>query len=234
MSGIDIRRAADRFTTRLSWLESHHSFSFGHHHDPANVGHGLLLVFNDDHVAPGGGFGQHGHRDMEIVTWVLEGALEHRDSTGTHGIIRPGEAQRMSAGSGILHSEMNASQSEPVHFLQMWVPPDQRDLEPGYEQRAVSVKPGAGLVAVASGRGHDGAVRINQPHAVMWAAEMEAGEAVVLPDSQHVHAFVARGGVTLSGHDLAAGDAARLTAAGTMPVTAIEPTHLVVWETAGG
>lgn len=231
MTGVDVRRSSDRFTTRLGWLESFHSFSFGHHHDPANVGHGLLIVSNDDHVAPGGGFGQHGHRDMEIVTWVLAGALEHRDSAGNHGIIQPGEAQRMSAGTGILHSEMNASDTEPVHFLQMWVPPDRVGIEPGYEQRPVAVEPGAGLVAVASGQGHDGAVQIHQAHAVMWAVELEPGETVLLPDAPYVHAFVCRGRCTLDADELGAGDAARLTEAGRLSMTAVEPSHIVVWET---
>ena len=121
---IDIRRADTRFHTEIDWLDSWHSFSFGNHYDPTNTHHGLLLVLNDDVIAPGGGFGTHPHRDMEIVTWVLDGALEHRDSEGNHGVISPGLAQRMSAGRGIRHSEVNASTTEPVHLLQMWVPPD--------------------------------------------------------------------------------------------------------------
>ena len=121
---IDIRRAATRPHTSIDWLDSWHSFSFGEHHDPKNVGHGLLIVSNDDTVAAGQGFGTHPHRDMEIVTWVLSGAVEHRDSEGNHSVIRPGLAQRMSAGTGIRHSERNPSDTEPAHFVQMWVLPD--------------------------------------------------------------------------------------------------------------
>ncbi|MFP3905826.1 MAG: pirin family protein, partial [Acidimicrobiales bacterium] len=147
---IAIRAPEDRFHTDLGWLDSWHSFSFGRHYDPSEVGFGLLLVNNDDIVAPGGGFPAHFHRDMEIVTWVLSGALAHRDSTGTDGIIRPGLAQRMSAGSGITHSEMNASSTEPVHFVQMWVLPDANGIEPGYEQRDLTDRLEAGgLVPVA-------------------------------------------------------------------------------------
>src|SRR4051794_3106542 len=132
---IDVRRADTRPHTDLGWLDSHHSFSFGGHHDPTNTGHGLLLVSNDDRVAAGGGVGTHAHRDMEIITWVLSGRLAHEDSAGNVGELYPGLAQRMSAGSGIRHSEMNASTTEPVHFVQMWVPPDTAGIEPGYEQR---------------------------------------------------------------------------------------------------
>src|SRR6476469_3805184 len=139
---VDIRRAGERMATKISWLDSKHSFSFGHHHDPENTHHGLLLVNNDDVVKPGTGFETHPHQDMEIVTWVLRGALVHQDSEGHNGVIYPGLAQRMSAGTGILHSEKNdrlskTSQekpSEPVHFVQMWVVPDEAGIAPGYEQ----------------------------------------------------------------------------------------------------
>ena len=131
-------RAEDRLHTTLDWLDSWHSFSFGHHYDPANVNHGLLIVHNDDTVAPGRGFGMHSHRDMEIVTWVLEGELRHRDSEGNDAVIYPGLAQRMSAGTGITHSEWNASEVEPVHFLQMWVPPDVTGAPAGYQEADVT------------------------------------------------------------------------------------------------
>ena len=137
---IDIRRADERFHTKIDWLDSWHSFSFSDHYDPKNTHHGLLLVLNDDIIAAGGGFGTHPHRDMEIVTWVLDGALEHRDSEGNHGVITPGVAQRMSAGSGIRHSEQNASKTESVRLLQMWVPPDTPGIAPGYEQRDISAR----------------------------------------------------------------------------------------------
>lgn len=231
---IDVRRADERFRTRLGWLDSKHSFSFGHHHDPTNTGHGLLVVSNDDVVAPGGGFGTHGHADMEIVTWVLSGALAHRDSTGTDGIIRPGEAQRMSAGRGIRHSEMNASDTEPVHFVQMWVLPDTRGVEPSYEQIDVSdALAGGGLVAVASGQGHAGAVRIHQRGAVLWAGRLAAGAEVDVPEGRHVHVFVALGSAELAGAGgLEQGAAARLTDAGSPRLTAgPEGAEVLIWVT---
>jgi redox-sensitive bicupin YhaK (pirin superfamily) len=172
---------------------------------------------------------------MEIVTWVLAGELEHRDSAGHHGVIRPGLAQRMSAGHGVAHSEHNPSSSEPVHFVQMWVLPDTRGLEPSYEQQDVgaALEDGA-LVPVASGRGHDGAVSIHQRDAVLWCARLGPGDTVVTPSAPHVHVFVARGAVTLDGHDaLSAGDAARLTDAGERPLArTAEGTEILVWETA--
>ena len=167
---VDIRRAAERFKTRLSWLDSKHSFSFSRHYDPLNTHHGLLLVSNDDVVTPGTGFETHPHQDMEIVTWVLRGSLVHQDSTGHAGIIYPGLAQRMSAGTGILHSEKNDSwrlqggseHTEPVHFVQMWVVPDEEGITPGYEQLEIDDELlRGGLVPVASGLPkHDGAAAI--------------------------------------------------------------------------
>jgi len=203
---VDVRRADERFHTAIDWLDSWHSFSFGPHHDPENTHHGLLLVNNDDVVRAAGGFATHGHADMEIVTWVLDGALEHRDSLGTQGVITPGLAQRMSAGRGIRHSEMNASTTQDVHLVQMWVLPDTRGIDPGYEQREIGADLDAGgLVPVASGRGHDGAVSIHQHDAVLWAARLDVGGAVTVPDAPHVHVFVARGSAALEG----AGGAAR-------------------------
>jgi len=234
-SPIDVRPAKERFHTELDWLDSWHSFSFGGHDDPENTHHGLLLVNNDDIIGAGGGFPTHGHADMEIVTWVLEGALEHRDSTGTHGIIEPGQAQRMSAGSGIRHSEMNASATADVHLVQMWVLPDTNGVAPGYEQRDISdVLAGGGLVPVASGRGHDGAVTIHQRDAVLWAGRLASGESVTVPDAPHVHLFVASRSADLDGGGrLTAGDAARLTGAGTRTLTAGDGgAEVLIWETA--
>src|SRR5215207_7589303 len=179
-ASIDVRRAADRFATRIAWLDSHHSFSFGGHYDPDNTHHGLLLVNNDDVVAPGNGFDTHPHRDMEIVTWVLRGSLVHQDSTGHAGVIYPGLAQRMSAGTGILHSEKNDSwrlggprHDEPVHFVQMWVVPDEAGITPGYEQLEIDGELLAGdLVVVASGmEQHAGAaaIRIANRYAALHA-----------------------------------------------------------------
>jgi quercetin 2,3-dioxygenase len=233
MPTIDIRRAETRFHTDIGWLDSHHCFSFGNHYDPENVGHGQLIVLNDDIVAPGEGFGTHGHRDMEIVTWVLSGELEHRDSTGTFGVIYPGLAQRMSAGSGIRHSEMNHSTSDPVHFVQMWVVPDTEGIEPGYEQLDVSYRLGVGrgLVAVASGQGHDGAVKIHQLGAVMWVARLAAGEVVNMPEAPFVHLYVASGSVHILQTNFDAGDAVRFTGPPGVSVTATAPTEIIVWET---
>jgi len=230
---IDVRPASDRFHTRLDWLDSRHSFSFGHHHDRANTHHGLLIVSNDDRVAPGGGFGAHPHRDMEIVTWVLDGELEHRDSTGHEGVIRPGLAQRMSAGTGIVHSEMNHSPTDPVHFIQMWVRPDRTGVEPGYEQSDVSSSLERGeLTVVASGQGHDGAVSIGQTAAVLYAVRPGAGGEVDIPEAPHVHVFVARGRVGLDGHELEAGDAARLTDCPSVTVESeASDTALLIWAT---
>ncbi|MEN9646228.1 MAG: hypothetical protein RL238_2897 [Actinomycetota bacterium] len=234
MSTINVQRAGDRFFTDAGWLKSHHSFNFGHHYSPAHDGHGLLLVNNDDVVAPGQGFGTHGHRDMEIVTWVLSGRLEHRDSEGNHGVLYPGLAQRMSAGRGIRHSEMNASPNEPVHFVQMWVLPDTAGVQPGYEQRDLNAELGkGGLVAIASGEGHEGAISIHQRGAVLWGARLAAGESAAVPGAPFVHVFVALGsGALEQAGDLAQGDAVRLTDSSELRFTAgAEGAELLVWVT---
>jgi quercetin 2,3-dioxygenase len=212
---VDIRRAAERFVTRTPWLDSRHSFSFGPHYDPTNTSFGLLLVSNDDVVQPGTGFSTHPHRDMEIVTWVLEGELEHQDSEGHRGLIVPGDAQRMSAGRGIFHSEINYSAKTPVRFVQMWVLPDVSGSRPSYEEAQIGdlIERG-GLVPIASGRGHDGAVKIQQRQATLWGARIKPGESVGLPDAPAIHLYVARGPVELEGAGrLEEGDAARMIAA---------------------
>ena len=240
---VDIRRAADRLSTKISWLDSRHSFSFGRHYDPANTHHGLLLVNNDDVVDPGTGFETHPHRDMEIVTWVLRGSLVHQDSTGHSGLIYPGLAQRMSAGTGILHSEKNdswrlrggAEHADPVPFVQMWVVPDESGVTPGYEQLEIDAELlGGGLVPVASGMPeHDGeaAIRIRNRYAALHAARLQPGQRVELPEAPFLHLFVARGEVALEGAGpLAEGDAVRFTATGGQHVTATEPAEILVWE----
>lgn len=232
---IDVHRADTRFATRLDWLDSKHSFSFGPHHDPTNTHHGLLLVNNDDIVRAGSGFGAHPHRDMEIVTWVLSGELEHRDSEGHHGVIVPGHAQRMSAGTGIRHSEHNPSATTDVHFLQMWVLPDTEGIRPGYEQLDISAEISSGsLVPIASGKQHVGAVTIHQRDAVLWGARLAAGKRVDVPDDRHVHVFVARGSGELDpGGRLEAGDAARLTDAGGLTFSAADDgAEVLIWATA--
>ena len=233
---MDVRRAADRFATQNPWLDSRHSFSFGRHYDAANTGFGLLLVNNDDVVAPGSGFSTHPHRDMEILTWVLDGELVHQDSEGHTGLITPGLAQRMSAGTGILHSELNSASASPVHFVQMWVRPDTERADPSYAQLDISAElERGGLVPVASGRGHDAAIPVRQRDAVLWAARLSAGERIVLPDAPMVHLFVAKGSVDLDAAGrLETGDAVRLTAAGGPSVTAVDAAaEVLVWEMAG-
>jgi redox-sensitive bicupin YhaK (pirin superfamily) len=242
MSKIEVRRAADRFATKSDRLDSFHSFSFGNHYDPDNTGHGVLLVNNDEVVRPGAGFDMHWHRDMEIVTWVLRGSLVHQDSTGHAGIIYPGLAQRMSAGSGIRHSERNDSWSlggephdEPVRFVQMWVVPDEPDLVPGYEQLEIDDELTAGrLVMVASGRARhagEAAIRINNKDAALHAARLGPGTHVVLPDAPYLHLFVARGEVDLEdAGPLAEGDAVRLTSSGGQQVSTTTEAEVLVWE----
>jgi len=231
-----------RSGTRLGWLDSKHSFSFGRHYDPANSHHGLLLVNNDDTVKPGTGFETHPHRDMEIVTWVLQGSLVHQDSEGHTGVIYPGLAQRMSAGTGILHSEKNdswrldgAEHTDPVHFVQMWVVPDETGITPGYEQLEIDHELLAGsLVPVASGLPeHEGAaaIRIKNRYAALHAARLQPGQSVTLPDAPFLHLFIPRGTVTLEGTgELVTGDAVRFTATGGQRVTATEPAEILAWE----
>ena len=231
---IEVQRSGDRLLTRTTWLTSHHSFSFGGQYDPTNTHHGLLLVSNDDHIKPGTGFFTHPHRDVEIVTWVLEGELEHKDSEGHTGIIYPGLAQRMSAGTGIWHSEMNPSEGHDVHLVQMWVLPDTERVAPGYEQLDINPQlQRGGLIPVASGRGHDAAIQIRQRNAVLWAGRLQPGETVQVPDARSVHVYVAKGEVELEGAGrLATGDAARLTAAGSLRLIALGVTgaEVLVWE----
>lgn len=244
---IEVRRAADRFRTEFDWLASRHSFSFGGHFDATNTRHGLLLVNNDDIVAPSAGFETHPHRDMEIVTWVLEGCLVHQDSVGHAGVIYPGLAQRMSAGRGILHSEKNDAwrlqggpeHAEPVRFIQMWVLPDESGAEPGYEQLDIDAELRSGsLVTVASGRGvhrDTAAIRIRNRDAALHAARLTPGQIVELPDAPFLHLYLARGAVLLEGTGpLQAGDAVRFTAGGGHRVIATEPGELLVWEMHAG
>jgi quercetin 2,3-dioxygenase len=231
---IDVRRAAERFHTEAGWLDSWHSFSFAEHHDPGNTGHGLLIVNNDDVIAPGAGFGMHPHRDMEIVTWVLEGALRHADSKGNKGVITPGLAQRMSAGSGIFHSEENDSDEKPARLVQMWVLPDVKGVAPSYEQKDMSAALArGGLVAVASGADDGAALRIHQKGAKLWVGRLKGGEKAQVPAAPHAHVFVAEGGAALEkAGALTRGDAVRLTGAGTLALTAGSGgAEILIWET---
>ncbi|HEY5014338.1 MAG TPA: pirin family protein [Acidimicrobiia bacterium] len=236
MQTVQVVPAKDRMHTQIGWLDSYHSFSFGEQYDPSNTHHGLLLVSNDDRVAPGRGFSTHPHRDMEIVTWVLEGALRHEDSIGTNDVITPGLAQRMSAGSGIRHSEVNASATEPVHLIQMWVVPDTTGLTPEYEQTDVSDRLAAGgLFALASGgREPDAAITIHQRDATLWVGRLAPGEETTIPDAPFVHVFVAVGSASFGpdAQPLAEGDAVRLTDAGALGLRAgPDGAEIIVWET---
>jgi redox-sensitive bicupin YhaK (pirin superfamily) len=231
---IELRRANDRFATTIDWLDSKHSFSFGGHYDPDETGHGLLLVNNDDRVRAGSGFQTHPHRDMEIVTWVLSGSLEHKDTEGNHGLLYPGLAQRMTAGRGIKHSEINPSATEDVHFVQMWVQPDTPSVDPGYQQLDINAELGkGGLVPIASGQGHEAAISIRQRGAVLWGGRLRAGETVSVPDARFTHVFMALGSADLEGAGaLAEGDAARLTGVGSPRLTAGETgAEVLVWAT---
>ena len=232
---VELRRREQAFRTELDWLESRHSFSFGPHHDPKNTHHGLLLVSNDDVIRAGTGFSTHPHRDMEIVTWVLDGELEHKDSEGHRGIIYPGLAQRMSAGTGIWHSEMNPRADKDVRLVQMWVPPDEEGVKPGYQQLDVNGELAkGGLVPIASGRGHDAAIAIRQKGAVLWGGRLKPGESARVPEGRHAHLYVAKGAVALEGAGgLGEGDAARLTAAGTPSLTAdaARGAEVLIWVT---
>jgi quercetin 2,3-dioxygenase len=205
---IAVRRAAERGRTDWGWLDSRHTFSFGEYHDPRHVGFRSLRVINDDRVAPGAGFGTHGHRDMEILSYVLEGGLEHEDSTGGGGVIRPGEIQFMRAGTGVTHSERNASTTEPVHFLQVWISPDTRGLAPRYDQRTFDAD-GAqrGFLLLASPDGRDGSIQVHGD-ALLWMTRPGAGEerAHSLAPGRHAWLHVARGSVELRDHVLEAGD----------------------------
>jgi redox-sensitive bicupin YhaK (pirin superfamily) len=243
MTQVDVRRSSERFKTDWGWLDSKHSFSFGHHYDPRNTNFGLLLVSNDDRVLPGTGFETHPHRDMEIVTWVLDGSLVHQDSTGHSGVIYPGLAQRMTAGTGILHSEKNdswtltgeAEHAEEVHFVQMWVIPDARNFTPGYEQLDIADElDRGGLVTVASGmpkHAADRAISIQQKDAALYAARLDAGSSVPLPDAPYVHLYIARGSVDLEGAGaLETGDAVRIAGGGGQQVTASASAEILVWE----
>jgi redox-sensitive bicupin YhaK (pirin superfamily) len=229
---INIRRSSERGATRLDWLDSRHSFSFGDYFDPEQMGFLSLRVINDDRVAPGGGFGTHGHRDMEILTYVLEGALEHRDSLGTGSVIRRGDLQRMSAGTGIRHSEFNPSPSEPVHFLQIWLLPERTGLRPGYEQQHFPEAEKRGLLRLIAARdGREGAITIHQD-VDLYAALLDAGQAVShrVGDGRGAWVQVAAGSVTLNGHRLTAGDGAAAIGEPVLEVVGTEPVEVLLFD----
>jgi redox-sensitive bicupin YhaK (pirin superfamily) len=209
---ITIRKAEDRGRADLGWLDSKHSFSFGQYQDPAHMGFESLRVINDDHVAPGGGFDSHPHENMEIISYVLEGSLEHKDSMGNGSVIKPGDVQRLSAGTGVTHSEFNHSKEKGVHFLQIWILPSANGLEPGYEQKNFSAdEKKAKLKLVASNDGRDGSVSLNQD-VDMYITILDEGDSVThsLNDNRKAWVQVAKGSVSLNGQELRPGDGAAI------------------------
>jgi redox-sensitive bicupin YhaK (pirin superfamily) len=210
---LTIRKAEDRGHANHGWLNTYHTFSFANYYEPKHMGFRALRVINEDRVSPGNGFGTHGHKNMEIITYVLEGALEHKDSIGTGSVIQPGEVQRMSAGTGILHSEFNHSKSESVHFLQIWLLPEKEGLPPSYEQRNFSpAKTPGKLHLVAARDGRDAAVTVHQD-VDLYAAVLEPGDRVShsLQPQRHAWVQVARGAITLNGLSLDKGDGAAIS-----------------------
>lgn len=227
-----IRRGEDRGTTDIGWLHSRHSFSFGRHFDRDNIEYHGLRVINDDIVAPGGGFGEHPHDNMEIMTWVLDGALQHGDSTGSGGVIRPGDLQVMSAGRGITHSEMNHSKTDPVHLLQIWIIPAERDLEPAYTQKHFPAETRRNQwQLLVSPDARDDSLRIHQD-ATLCVAELDEGSSVDLAANRdrHIYLHIARGTVALGGEVLEAGDAVTFTGPADAHITARESAQLLLFD----
>jgi len=210
---IELRLSQDRGHAQHGWLDSWHSFSFADYRDPAHLGFGPLRVINEDRIAPGTGFGTHGHRDMEIISYVLDGALAHQDSMGNGSVIRPGDVQRMSAGTGVMHSEYNHQADAPTHFLQIWIIPDRLGVAPGYEEKHFSAQDKRGrLRLIASPQGEDGSVRIHQ-QARVYAGLFDGSERahLAIASDRLAYVHVARGDINLNGQSLKAGDAAKLT-----------------------
>ena len=228
---LTIRRGEERGRTLLDWLDSRHTFSFGEYGDPAHRGFRSLLVINEDRVGPGGGFGAHPHRDMEILTYVLDGALAHRDSLGHFAVARAGELQRMSAGTGVTHSEYNHSDEKPVHFLQIWIRPERHGIAPGYEQRPLGRRKGFALSVSRDGR--EGSLKIHQD-AEVYVAELSADEEAAFPIGPGRHAWVqvARGDVTLNGNSLTAGDGIAASGEEKIAARAATPATLLLFDLA--
>lgn len=231
---LQVRHHDQRGTADFGWLFSQHSFSFGHYYDPAHMGFGPLRVINDDRVAPGGGFDTHGHRDMEIISYVLEGALEHKDSIGTGSVIRPGEVQRMSAGTGIMHSEYNHSREEPVHFLQIWVQPERKSLSPGYEQKAFATAEKQGKLRLVGSRdGREGSVTIHQD-VDLYATLLAPGQSVSHQPrpGRKLWVQVARGEITLNGEKLVEGDGAAISEEPTLTLEGVAEAEVLLFDMA--
>ena len=229
---LNHRKAEERGRADLGWLDSRHTFSFGHYYDPKHMGIGPLRVINDDRVAAGGGFPTHPHSNMEIISYVLEGGLAHRDSIGTGSVIRPGDVQRMSAGTGVQHSEFNQSQAEPVHFFQIWLFPDQRGLQPGYEEKHFDDDAKRGrLRLVASRDGRDGSVVVHQ-NADLYAALLGAGDQVAHVTDRTRRGWVqlASGAVTVNGEQLAPGDGAAIAYEDNVTIRASADSELLLFD----
>jgi redox-sensitive bicupin YhaK (pirin superfamily) len=231
---MSIRRSEDRGRTKLDWLDSRHTFSFGDYYDPNHMGFGDLRVINEDRVVPAAGFPSHSHRDMEIITYVLEGALAHKDSTGTSSVIRAGEVQRMSAGTGISHSEYNGSENAPVHFLQIWIVPDETGVTPGYEQQAFSFDKHRGRWALlASKSGRDASVSVHQDVDV-WAARLVSGEPLTfrLKPGRRAWMQITRGDAALNGTMLRGGDGIAVSEEDIVEVKGAEEAELLLFDLA--
>ena len=229
---LQIRHSEERGAANHGWLNSHHSFSFGSYHDPKHMGFGPLLVINEDRVTPGQGFGTHGHRDMEIISYVLDGALEHKDSMGTGSVLHYGDVQRMSAGSGVRHSEFNHSQTDGLHFLQIWIQPNVTGIAPSYEEKhfAPETKQGK-LRLVASSDGRQGSVLIHQ-NASIYASIMKEGDALehALDDGRTAYVHLIRGSLVVNGTPLKAGDALKLTQEAAVTLTQAEDAEVLVFD----
>jgi redox-sensitive bicupin YhaK (pirin superfamily) len=231
---LTIRRSDERGRANHGWLDSRHTFSFADYSDPAHMGFRALRVINEDRVQPGQGFGTHPHRDMEIVSYVLEGALQHRDSMGTGSVIRPGDLQRMSAGTGVTHSEYNASKSEPVHFLQIWLNPGERGIAPSYEQKTFPPDDRRGrLRLVASPDGREGSVTLHTD-ALIHGGTFTEGESagLALGPARHAWVQVTRGRVRVNGLDLASGDGAALSEEPAVRIEGIDAGEVLVFDLA--
>jgi len=229
---IAVRPAAERGHADHGWLDTRHTFSFASYHDPGHMGFRSVRVINEDRVQPAQGFGTHAHRDMEILTWVLEGALEHKDSMGNGSVIRPGDLQRMSAGTGVTHSEFNPSREAPVHFLQIWLLPRERGLPPGYEQKGFPQEARRGLLRlIAAGDGREGAVTIHQD-ADVWTALLQPGELVrhALALGRYAWLHVARGAVSLNGSTLGAGDGAAVSDETALEITGAAGAEVLLFD----
>ncbi len=229
---MQIRRAADRGHANHGWLDTNHTFSFADYYDPDHMGFRALRVINEDKVAPGRGFGTHGHRDMEIISYVLAGELGHKDSMGTGSTIKPGEVQLMSAGTGVQHSEMNASKTQPVHFMQIWIIPDKQGHKPGYAQKAFPEDERRGkLRVVASPDGRDGSVSIHQD-VTLASTLLAPGDKVehVLRKDRYAWIQVARGAVTVNGEKLDTSDGVAIAGAGTITITGVDDAEVLVFD----